>query len=73
MSAQAGIHRLPQLTDPPAPGILAPEIIGPEKAALLEIQPRLRRFLVVERGAAGLGHHHERTVDSSSSVKCMSK
>src|SRR5262245_31876710 len=40
----AGRHRLPELTRPLRPGGISPEVIDPEEAALLEIQPEARRF-----------------------------
>src|SRR5262245_45710818 len=56
-------QRLPQLPYPPAPRVFAPEVIGPEEAALFKVETQLRRFLVVEGGPARLGHHDERTIE----------
>src|SRR4030095_15157291 len=39
---------LPQLAHPPVPRVLAPEVIGPEEAALFEVKTQLRSFFGVE-------------------------
>src|SRR5262245_55919358 len=54
---------LPQLAHPPAPRVLAPEVISPQKAALFEVKTQLRSFVVVEADPAWLGHHDERTIE----------
>src|SRR6188472_3686320 len=54
---------LAQLPHPPAPRVLAPEVVRPEKAALFQIEAQRGGFLVVKADAARLRHHHERTVE----------
>src|ERR1700704_757471 len=57
-----GWKRLRDFSSPVAEGELAPEIVGPEKAALEHVVAQLPGFGFVEERTARFGHHHERTV-----------
>src|SRR5438876_6756703 len=59
----AGRKRLPNLTSERVPRALAPEIIGPEKASSKKVVAQPGRLVLVEVGAARLGHHDERTAE----------
>ena len=56
----AAWQRLSQLVLPVIPRVFAPEIVGPQKAAVLEIGAQSCGFVLVEIGAARFGKHRER-------------
>jgi hypothetical protein len=55
-------QRLADLLRPHFPGVLAPEVIGPEKAALQQVIAQRLRLRVVEIRGADFRHHDERTL-----------
>ena len=57
-----GRQHAADLIFPVGPRVLAPEVVGPEKAALQQILPEIHDFLFVEVDAARLGHHQDRAV-----------
>jgi hypothetical protein len=56
-------QRLPQLANPVVPGVAAPEIIDPEKAAFLQVQSHRLRLVIGDERAADFRGHHERAVE----------
>src|SRR4030095_7764499 len=56
-------HRLRELARPLCPCGLSPEIIDPQEAALLEVQPETRRFLVGQSDRADVRRPHKRAVE----------
>jgi hypothetical protein len=55
-------QRLAQLVLPHIPGVLAPEIVGPQKPAAQQIVLQVGGLQLVKVGATRLGHHDERAV-----------
>ena len=55
-------QHLADLVFPHLPGILAPEVVGPEKPAAEEVIAQMRGFVLVKVGVPHLGHHDERAL-----------
>ena len=56
-------HRLRQLARPLLPRGVAPEVVDPDKAALLEVLPETRGLLLGELNRADVRRHHVRTAE----------
>src|SRR5205814_3401945 len=59
----AGRKRLSDLALEKLPRPFSPEIVGPEKAALLKVGAQIRGLRLVERQTADFRHHDERAVE----------
>ena len=64
----AARESLANLLFPDFPRVLAPEVIGPQEAALEQIVAEPFRLGGVEEGRAHFGHHDERALEQLRSV-----